>query len=282
MKVFQLNFVAVSLCLSPATCFCDFRYASKQSSGGDSVLFAIQKDRVTKDNSKDVVSTTSSRREIFSAASGLCSLAILGQVTTEDAYAFPNKISDKYDDRPKRPGPKPKDLGVGTRKDMVGEEYKGLKNCGPAPNCFCSTDSIEDDPEHNIPAWTWPKEFGSDGKVKAFQELEDVVNAYEPGQKNIDGGGFKIITSDPNKGYLYVQFESLKAGYIDDFEVAYIDGLGDRAVQIRSSSRVGYLDFGVNAKRINYIAKALKAKGWDAPGVDPATHQDYVLQNGGN
>lgn len=66
---------------------------------------------------------------------------------------------------------------------------------------------------------------------------------------------------------------------IDDFEVAYVEGRGDRAVQVRSSSRVGYLDFGVNAKRINYIAKQLKAKGWDAPGVDPATHQEYVSQN---
>ena len=39
------------------------------------------------------------------------------------------------------------------------------------------------------------------------------------------------------------------------------------------------LDFGVNAKRINYIAKALKAKGWDAPGVEIATHMGYAEEN---
>jgi hypothetical protein len=34
------------------------------------------------------------------------------------AVAFDNKISNKYDDRPKRRGPKPTDLGVGPRKSL--------------------------------------------------------------------------------------------------------------------------------------------------------------------
>lgn len=157
---------------------------------------------------------------------------------------------------------------------MVGDEYIGLKPCGAAPNCFCSTDDIEDDPEHNIPAWTWPK--GLD-KAQAFQEIESAINAYEPGQGNIDGGGFQIVKKEP--GYIYTQFESLKNGYIDDVEFAFIEGKGDDAVQVRSSSRIGYLDFGVNAKRLNYIAKELKSKGWNAPGVDFSTHPDYALQN---
>ena len=37
------------------------------------------------------------------------------------------------------------------QKDMTGEEYLGLKPCGAAPNCFCSTDNIEDSPNTNIP-----------------------------------------------------------------------------------------------------------------------------------
>ena len=105
------------------------------------------------------------------------------------------------------------------RKDIVGEEYLGLKHCGGAPNCFCSTESLEDDPDHSIPAWIWPEDLGSD-KEKAFQQLVDVLNAYQPGQSNVDGGGFKIIASDPKKGYIYTQFESLKNGYVDDFELA--------------------------------------------------------------
>lgn len=213
------------------------------------------------------------RRDIFKKAS----FAILGVNTFgQNAMAFPNKISDKYDDRPKRRGPQPKDLGLGQRKDIDGEPYIGLKQCGPAPNCFCSTDKIEEDPEHNIPSFKWPSSISS--KKEAFTQLLSVIEAYEPGQKNIDGGGFKVISSDLEKGYIYAQFESLKNGYIDDFELASLDDKTNE-VQVRSSSRVGYLDFGVNAKRINFIAKKLKSLGWDAIGVDPDTHQDYVVQN---
>lgn len=223
-------------------------------------------------------SSSPSRREVMSIL-GISALTILN---SDSAFAFDNKISTKYDDRPKRRGPKPTDLGVGPRKDIVGEEYIGLKHCNAngAPNCFCSTEDTEDDPDHSIPAWIWPKEFGND-KTKAFQQLVDVVNAYEPGQGNIDGGGFKIITSTPEKGYIYVQFESLKNGYIDDVEFAFIEGRGERAVQVRSSSRIGYLDFGVNGKRLNFLAKNLRAKGWDAQGVDfdSPTYQNYVIQN---
>jgi uncharacterized protein (DUF1499 family) len=174
---------------------------------------------------------------------------------------------------------KPRDLGVKSRKDIVGEEYMGLNHCAGAPNCFCSTDSLEDDPDHSIPAWVWPQEFGKDTE-KAFAQLTEVVNAYEPGQSNVDGGGFKIMTNDAKKGYMYVQFESLKNGYVDDLELAFIDGMGDRSIQVRSSSRLGYLDYGVNSKRLNYIAKALRAKGWDAKGVDLDTHANYAIQNG--
>ena len=89
------------------------------------------------------------------------------------------------------------------------------------------------------------------------------------------------MKADFQNGYIYTQFEALKNGYIDDFELAYIQGAtgGERAVQVRSSSRVGYLDFGVNAKRINFIAAKLRALGWEAKGVDFDTHRNYAIQN---
>ncbi len=254
----------------------------------------------TNKNTAATSTTSTSRRNLFNglltSASASAAGLVLGigvnSINVQPSYAFENKISNKYDDRPKRRGPQPKDLGISTRKDMVGEEYLGLKPCGPAPNCFCSTDDINDDPEHNIPPWIFPE--GMDVE-SAFVALDRTIKAYQPGQGNIDGGGFQIVSttttattaaasksqSQPKDGYMYVQFESLKNGYIDDVEFAYVKGGigGERAVQVRSSSRVGYLDFGVNAKRLNYIAKALRAEGWDAKGVDPATHQDYVVQN---
>ena len=161
---------------------------------------------------------------------------------------------------------------------MGGEEYQGLKECGAAPNCFSSTMIAEDDPDHWIPAWKWPEKFGND-KSKAFEDLYDLLKAYPPGQNNVDGGGFAFQTVDTSNGYIYVVYEALKNGYYDDVEFAYIDGAGDRTVQVRSSSRIGYLDFGVNAKRLNAIAKELRNRGWDAEGVNFNTHQGYALEN---
>ena len=129
---------------------------------------------------------------------------------------------------------------------MAGEEYVGLKPCGAAPNCFCSSDKADDSPDTSIPPFVFPAKLS---REEAFQQLSDVVKAYEPGQNGIDGGGFDIVTNDPKNGYIYVQFESLKNGYIDDVELASLDEKSNE-VQVRSSSRLGYLDFGVNSKRV--------------------------------
>jgi uncharacterized protein (DUF1499 family) len=239
---------------------------------------------------EEEVACGSSRREALSVTwrglgSAAAALLVAPQQQPQPANAFVNKISTQYDDRPKRRGPQPQDLSLRPRMTMSGEDYIGLKSCGAAPNCFSSTITLEDDPDHSIPAWVWPMSVGD--QEKAFDELKQVILAYEPGQKGVDGGGFELKTFDPIKGYMYVQFESLKNGYIDDVEFAVLPpGEGasagpPREVQVRSSSRIGYLDFGVNAKRLNAIAKALRGKGWTAVGVDPQTHEFYVSENSG-
>ena len=226
--------------------------------------------------SDNVVGKPNVRRSCFGVIASSLSVALLPD---PQARAFDNKISNKYDDRPKRRGPKPKDLGLSPRTSMSGDAYVGLKECGAAPNCFSSTMIKDDDPDHWIPAWIWPESFGND-KSKAFQDLYEVLKSYPPGQNNVDGGGFQFQTVDTKDGYIYVVYEALKNGYYDDVEFAYLDGTGDRTVQVRSSSRIGYLDFGVNAKRLNWIAKQLRTRGWTAEGVDFNTHQGYADENG--
>mmetsp|Transcript_27740 Transcript_27740/g.57087 ORF Transcript_27740/g.57087 Transcript_27740/m.57087 type:complete len:285 (-) Transcript_27740:29-883(-) len=234
-----------------------------------------------RDHEEDPCPSANARREFLSKLfNGATSAAVVSTVmfSPEPASAFSNKISDKYDDRPKQRGAKPKGLGLGKRTDMGGEEYIGLKQCGAAPNCFCSTDPVEDYPDHSIPSWKYPADSIS-SKEDAFQQLYEVVKEYPPGQDNIDGGGFDIVTFDPKAGYMYVQFESLKNGFIDDVEFAVIDEKTNQ-VEVRSSSRLGYLDYGVNSRRLNYLAKALRVLGWDAPGVDLKTHRGYADENG--
>ena len=179
-------------------------------------------------------------------------------------------------------------MGIRPRINNAGEEYLGLRSCNYAPNCFSSSIPLKDDPDHSIPPWVYPKDKTLE---QAMEDIYNVIQKYPPGQRNIDGGGFEIKTYDPKNGYLYVQFESLKNGYIDDFEAAYINDTtttnnNNNQIQIRSSSRVGYLDYGVNAKRIQYLTRELHNNpkyGWtslsDDDGIQASTHKRYFIEN---
>ena len=73
-----------------------------------------------------------------------------------------------------------------------------------------------------------------------------------------------------------MQFESKGKGYRDDMEFAVLNGV----INVRTSSRLGYLDFGVNAKRYNYFATRLGAvKGWKTTAIRAKDHIDYFAQN---
>ena len=92
-------------------------------------------------------------------------------------------------------------------------------------------------------------------------------------------GGFEIDKSSKD-GYFYVRYESLKNGYIDDLELALSDN-APYVLRVRSSSRVGFLDFNVNEKRLNRLAADLRARGWTVPEITAKTHPDYFAQNAG-
>lgn len=116
-----------------------------------------------------------------------------------------------------------------------------------------------------------PPSSASNSDLEAFQTLKKVVKSYEAGQGGIDGGGFAVIKETDS--YLYCQFESLKKGYIDDVEFAVAKGTN--GIQVRSASRVGYTDFGVNAIRLNYFASQLREKGWKIDEITESSHRDY-------
>ena len=196
------------------------------------------------------------------ALAGLCT------AVATPALAFDNGIADMalYQDVKKNPGSPPPDLGLRTRVLQRGDTLdKSLRSCDAAPNCF-STSAL-DDKAHGMPMWK--PAVGAD----AMAQLLDVVKSYQPGQLGVDGGGFRIVMSKPD--YIYVQYESLRGGFIDDVEFA----LGGDGVQVRSASRLGFLDFAVNAKRLNALSAKLRALGWDAPALTPASHPIYFGKN---
>jgi uncharacterized protein (DUF1499 family) len=67
--------------------------------------------------------------------------------------------------------------------------------------------------------------------------------------------GAKVVKSDPD--YLYAQFTTKLMKYVDDVEFWFDPAA--KAIQVRSASRVGRGDMGVNRKRIETVRAALEA-----------------------
>lgn len=200
----------------------------------------------------------------------------------EPANAFPNASPEAklYADRPKRKGDPPKDLGILPRTTEgidATETSPRLRTCSGNPNCFSTTGdaSLEDRQQYGVdfflPTWIPPR-----GEARPLETVAAVVAGYEPGQGGIDGAGFALIKKTDS--YLYYQFEALKKGYIDDVEFATAaDGAAAGGVMVRSASRVGVTDFGVNAIRLNCIGDKLRSKGWEIAEITPESHRDYWI-----
>lgn len=125
----------------------------------------------------------------------------------------------------------------GKRPNNLGVRDGKLVPCPNTPNCVSSQSS---DTEHSIQALTYnstPKE--------AMADLKTVIQ----GMKKT-----KIITE--NKNYLYVEFTSAIMGFVDDVEF-YVDEAA-KVIHVRSASRLGQSDLGVNRKRIETIRTNLK------------------------
>mmetsp|Transcript_6264 Transcript_6264/g.8988 ORF Transcript_6264/g.8988 Transcript_6264/m.8988 type:complete len:342 (+) Transcript_6264:175-1200(+) len=194
-------------------------------------------------------------------SSVLSSFAILtSTIAPPPANAFANRLDDKYADATAQIGTQPTDLRYleRTSRTTKGGTYVGLKPCASSPNCWCSSAPFADNPARFIPAW-------GGGTSKSIgigiEDVKQVVDTYEVGQNGVDGGGFKIMEYDEKGKYIYVQFQSYKAGYIDDFE-CWFNPVSQK-FDVRSSSRVGMSDLGVNAKRLEYIGGRLEREfGW--------------------
>jgi uncharacterized protein (DUF1499 family) len=191
---------------------------------------------------------------------------------------FPNAIPDakKYADRPKRKGDAPKDLGLLSRTTEAidsTETSPRLRTCSGNPNCFSTTGDalLEDRQMYGVDFLVAPWVPSPEDATKPLKVLATIMGAYEPGQGGVDGGGFALVKETDS--YLYYQFEALKKGYIDDVEFATHPTT--KGVMVRSASRVGVTDFGVNAIRLNYISGKLRDRGWKIAEITPETHRDY-------
>ena len=128
-------------------------------------------------------------------------------------------------------------LFAGKRPNNLGVRDGKLAPCPSTPNCVCSQ---SEDAGHKIE----PLTYKSTPEV-AFTQLKQAI-ASQPRTK--------IITESPN--YLYAEFTSAIMKFVDDVEF-YLDE-DAKVIHVRSASRLGQSDLGVNRKRIETIRAKLQ------------------------
>jgi uncharacterized protein (DUF1499 family) len=113
-----------------------------------------------------------------------------------------------------------------------------LAPCDGGPHCVSSLAKAPD--RHVDPiAYT-----GS--RAIAQQHLEQVIVGMK---------GAKIVQQVPD--YIHATYTSAMLGFVDDVE--FVLPADSHDIQLRSSSRVGYYDFGVNRARVETIRKRFEA-----------------------
>jgi uncharacterized protein (DUF1499 family) len=123
---------------------------------------------------------------------------------------------------------------AGTQPDNLGINNEQLLPCPNTPNCV---NSQSKDPEHSLEPLTYQGE-----SAEAIAKLKDIINQEE---------GTEIISETDN--YLYAQFTTHWMGFVDDVEFAINENKG--VIDVRSASRLGESDLGVNSQRIERIRK---------------------------
>lgn len=120
---------------------------------------------------------------------------------------------------------------------------------------------------------TWSPPAGA-SKKDAVKAVREVINAYpQEGQNKVDGGGWEIAEDNlDSSGTARVEYKSSGKGnfakflnggkpFTDDLLVEIGE---DGKVELRSSSRVGESDFGVNKARVDFLSNSIKGLGWNA------------------
>lgn len=115
-----------------------------------------------------------------------------------------------------------------------------LSQCPNKPNCFSTEE--KDDAAHYIAPIKIPQYINIE--LDSLHILKDTIR---------DMGG---NIEDESEDYFSSTFESGVFGFVDDFEIR-IDPV-KKIIHIRSASRVGHGDMGVNKKRIELLKQLYK------------------------
>jgi uncharacterized protein (DUF1499 family) len=118
------------------------------------------------------------------------------------------------------------------RPDNLGVRDGRLAPCKRSPNCVSSQADSSDSEHHIAPIR---------GSIAAARRA---IEAYPRA---------RVIKSEEK--YIYAEFRTPLLRYVDDVEL-YFDG---QVLQVRSCSRLGRRDFGVNRKRVEALRALIES-----------------------
>ena len=128
----------------------------------------------------------------------------------------------------------------GNSSSKLGISDSGLAPCPSSPNCV-SSDS-QDNAHH----------------VKPFQLTVPPEEAWHAVRKLVSKlPRTQIVSERPD--YIHAECRSAVFGFVDDLEMNLRPAQG--IIAVRSASRLGYSDFGVNRRRIETLRSSLARQG---------------------
>lgn len=130
-------------------------------------------------------------------------------------------------------------LFAGSRPTGLGVHEGRLKPAPPTPNCVNSQSA---DGYSKIA----PLAYAGDGKA-ALTRLNALIASMPAAS---------VVESRPD--YLYAEFTSKWLGFVDDVEF-YLDEKAG-VIHVRSASRLGRKDFGVNRERVEAIRQVFGSR----------------------
>ena len=122
------------------------------------------------------------------------------------------------------------------RPTNLGVKDGRLAPCRSTPNCV-SSQADSTDAEHYI------------APIAFRGRMEQLRRAVQSMPRST------VVTADRN--YLYAEYRTPLMRYVDDLELYYDERAG--LVHVRSASRLGRRDFGVNRKRVEELRALIQA-----------------------
>lgn len=119
------------------------------------------------------------------------------------------------------------------QRPVLGTVNGALTPCGSKPNCVCSEGSPAERTVAALP-------IGKQSAAEAFDRARDSVESLPR---------VTLITAEP--GYARYECCTQLFRFADDIELLLDEAAG--VIHVRSSSRVGYSDMGVNRRRVEEI-----------------------------